>query len=155
MPPSTAHASALLVAAVLVHDPATDRVVLLQRGPESRFSPGCWDLPVGKCEAGEPLPSAAVRELREETGLVVEPDDLHLAHVVHGAHGVDAPNGFLTVVLATRRWSGTLRNAEPAKHSAVRWTPVDSLPADTVPPAAEALAHYREGRSRVLLTGWT
>jgi 8-oxo-dGTP pyrophosphatase MutT (NUDIX family) len=35
-----------------------------------------WDIPKGGVEAGESFAEAAVRELREETGLVVAPSDL-------------------------------------------------------------------------------
>lgn len=63
----------LLVAAVIVHDEATNRVVLLQRGQDAKFAQGLWDLPVGKSEPGEPITETAVRELYEETGLVVKP----------------------------------------------------------------------------------
>jgi 8-oxo-dGTP pyrophosphatase MutT (NUDIX family) len=41
-----------------------------------------------------------VRELYEETGLTVKPEALKVAHIIHGAWGVEAPNGFLTVVFA-------------------------------------------------------
>ncbi|MER7373884.1 NUDIX domain-containing protein [Streptomyces lanatus] len=57
----------LLVAAIIVHDQATNRVVLLQRSKNARFAQGMWDLPVGKSEPGEPITEMAVRELCEET----------------------------------------------------------------------------------------
>ncbi|MFJ3822343.1 hypothetical protein [Streptomyces nodosus] len=38
----------LLVAAVIVHDKATNRVILLQRSENAKFAQGMWDLPVGK-----------------------------------------------------------------------------------------------------------
>jgi 8-oxo-dGTP pyrophosphatase MutT (NUDIX family) len=81
----------LLVAAVIVHDKATNRVVLLQCGPNVKFAQGKWDLPVGKSEPGEPITETAVRELREETGLIVKPESLRVAHIIHGAWGVEAP----------------------------------------------------------------
>lgn len=134
----------LLVAAVIVHDLASDHVVLLQRGPAAKFAPGKWDLPVGKSEPGEPITATAVRELYEETGLVVRPEALRVAHVVHGAWGVESPNGFLTVVFATHEWTGEAVNREPAKHTQVRWIPLPALPAPTdfVPSTSTALRAY-------------
>ncbi|HUV14326.1 MAG TPA: NUDIX domain-containing protein [Acidobacteriota bacterium] len=42
---------------------------------------GCWEFPGGKVRKGERPVTAAVRELLEETGLQVEPDQLHpLSH---------------------------------------------------------------------------
>ena len=122
----------MLAAAVLVHDRARGRVLLLRRGPKAKFAPGEWDLPVGKCDPGEPVATAAVRELREETGLVVEESALRVAHVLHAAHGAEAPNGFLTVIFLTESWRGEARNVEPEKHSEVRWIDVDALPANMV-----------------------
>ncbi|MGK5529046.1 NUDIX domain-containing protein [Streptomyces sp. URMC 129] len=131
LPPATASMT-LLVAAVVVHDRETDRIVLLQRGPEAKFGRGLWDLPVGKSDPGEPITATAVRELKEETGLTVDPADLRLAHVIHAAHGVESPNGFLTVVFVTHRWRGTLVNAEPHKHSRVAWVSTREIPEEIV-----------------------
>ncbi|WP_188298695.1 NUDIX domain-containing protein [Streptomyces sp. CBMA156] len=144
----------LLVAAVIVHDLEAQRVVLLRRGPKAKFARGMWDLPVGKSEPGEPITQTAVRELREETGLVVDSEDLRLAHVIHGARGVEAPNGFLTVVFAAHRWSGDLINGEPAKHSEVAWVGVDAVPDEFVSTTREALIGYLGDGPRVSLDSW-
>lgn len=147
-------AMTVLVAAVIVHDTANHRIVLLQRGPDAKFGQGLWDLPVGKSEPGEPITRTAVRELHEETGLVVEPASLEVVHVVHGAWGVEAPNGFLTVVFATREWSGEVSNREPGKHAQVRWVDLDDLPGGFVPSTGSALQGFLSGGSRVSLRGW-
>ena len=96
--PAAVDSHTLLVAAVIVHDQEFGRVLLLQRADEATFAALHWDLPVGKAEKGEVIVAAAIRELREETGLSVDRADLQLAGIVHGAWGVEAPNGFLTVV---------------------------------------------------------
>jgi len=53
----------------IVYD-ASGRVLLVQRGRPP--GEGMWTVPGGKLEHGETLPQAVAREVREETGLVVE-----------------------------------------------------------------------------------
>ncbi|MFJ8931979.1 NUDIX domain-containing protein [Streptomyces sp. NPDC102364] len=144
----------LLVAAVIVHDRTTNRIVLLQRGENAKFAQGRWDLPVGKSEPGEPITQTAVRELYEETGLVVKPEALKVAHIIHGAWGVEAPNGFLTVVFVAHEWSGEPENREPRKHAQVRWVDTDAIPEEFVDTTDSALHRYLEGGPEVSLDGW-
>ncbi|MER8060065.1 MULTISPECIES: NUDIX domain-containing protein [unclassified Streptomyces] len=144
----------LLVAAVIVHDKATNRVVLLQRSENAKFAQGMWDLPVGKGEPGEPITETAVRELYEETGLTVKPESLKVAHIIHGARGVEAPNGFLTVVFVAHEWTGEPENREPRKHSEVRWVDADAVPKHFVDTTSSALHNYLGGGSGVSLDGW-
>lgn len=132
----------LLVAAVIVHDEAADRVLLLQRGARSKFAPLHWDLPSGKADKGESVTAAAARELKEETGLSVDHAFLKVAGIIHGAWGVEAPNGFLTIIFAARTWQGEPVNAEPRKHAQVAWFPVGQVPAELVPDRREALLGY-------------
>ena len=44
-------------------------VLLLQRSLKEKFMPGAWGLPCGKIDFGEDLVDAALRELKEESGL--------------------------------------------------------------------------------------
>ncbi|MFF3684344.1 NUDIX domain-containing protein [Streptomyces sp. NPDC002187] len=144
----------LLVAAVIVHDKAAGRVVLLQRGENAKFAQGMWDLPVGKSEPGEPITGTAVRELYEETGLTVKPESLEVAHIIHGARGVEAPSGFLTVVFAAHEWTGEPENREPGKHSQVCWVDADALPERFVATTDSALRSYLVRGPQVSLNGW-
>lgn len=144
----------LLVAAVIVHDKVTNRVVLLQRSENAKFAQGMWDLPVGKSEPGEPITETAVRELYEETGLTVKPESLKVAHIIHGAWGVEAPNGFLTVVFAAHEWTGEPENREPRKHAQVRWVDANAIPEAFVDTTASALRHFLAGGTQVSLDGW-
>jgi len=59
------------VGAVVVQDA---RVLLVRRGTEPLK--GRWTLPGGLLEVGEALTAGVIREVREETGLDVEPIEL-------------------------------------------------------------------------------
>lgn len=59
------------VGAVIVDQ---DRVLLVRRGTEPLL--GRWSLPGGLLEVGESLTDGVIREVREETGLTVEPVEL-------------------------------------------------------------------------------
>ncbi|MBD9703783.1 NUDIX domain-containing protein [Streptomyces caniscabiei] len=144
----------LLVAAVIVHDRAAGRVLLLQRGEHARFARGRWDLPVGKSEPGEPVTETAVRELYEETGLTVKPEALEVVHLIHAARGVEAPDGYLTVVFVAHEWTGEPENREPHKHAQVRWFATDALPEDFVEGNAGALRGYLADGPRMSVYGW-
>ena len=54
----------------VVHD-AAGRLLLIQRGHDPHR--GAWSLPGGRIERGESPEDAVVREVREETGLAVQP----------------------------------------------------------------------------------
>ncbi len=53
---------------------AGGRVLLFRARLESRSPAGWWELPGGGIDAGETYLEAAVRELKEETGLQVSPE---------------------------------------------------------------------------------
>src|ERR1700746_3045292 len=59
------------VGAIIIEE---DRVVLVKRGHPPLA--GKWSIPGGVLEVGETLRKAVVREVREETGLMIEPGEL-------------------------------------------------------------------------------
>ena len=59
-----------LSAKVVIHDD-NDHCLLLKRSMSSRASPGKWDLPGGKVDAGENFEHGLLREVAEETGLTI------------------------------------------------------------------------------------
>lgn len=61
------HWPQLGVGAFVVHDNA---ILLVQRGQEP--GKGEWAIPGGKVKPGEPMRTAAEREIREETGVTIE-----------------------------------------------------------------------------------
>ncbi|MFD1906966.1 NUDIX domain-containing protein [Paenibacillus rhizoplanae] len=58
------------------------QVLLLQRANTGHHD-GEYGLPAGKLDGGEPLHSAAIREVREECGAVIAPAELTLIGTMH------------------------------------------------------------------------
>jgi len=102
------------VGAVVVQD---RRVLLVRRGTEPLK--GHWTLPGGMLELGEALAAGAVREVREETGLEVEPIELiELLDRIHREAGRVRYHYVIADYLCSVT-GGELRAASDA--DAVRW----------------------------------
>lgn len=70
------------VARVLVFAREGDNVLLLRGAPDKKIWPGLYNGIGGHIERGEDPLTAAQRELREESGLALEPEQFRLAAVI-------------------------------------------------------------------------
>lgn len=77
-----------------------------------------------------------------------------MAGIIHGAWGVEAPNGFLTVVFVAHSWSGEPFNAEPHKHAQVTWKDSTAIPEEFVSTTRSALTNYLTNGPMVTTEGW-
>lgn len=117
--------------------------ILLGRRQNTGFGDGAFNPPAGHLEQDESVVEALIREAREEIGIVIEPADVHFAHVVHNAYGPGRVAFFFEVT----RWSGEVRNIEPEKCSQLRWFPLDKLPHPMIDYIREAIEHYSAGQT--------
>ena len=108
------------VALVDVDDEGRRRVLAARRTAPAAAAGG-WELPGGKCEPGEELEAAAVREVREELGCRVR--------VTGRLEGVQPIAPGLTLEVVTAELVDGV--PAPSEHDRVRWLAADEL--DEVP----------------------
>ena len=130
----------IVVAAVALIDPG-GRVLMQQR----RFTAvhgGLWEFPGGKVEAGETTVSGAVREMKEELGVLIEPEALT---AVGCAQGQAAPNPahpeqqrpLVIHLYACRSWVGSPQAYDA---EAIAWIRPQAIGALAMPPLDYPLA---------------
>lgn len=121
-----------------------DRALFQQRTDDR-----CWALPAGGCEPGDDFKDTAVKELHEESGLVVARDDLIAFGCLSDpdVHTLKYPNGDLvhafSMCFVTRTWTGTL-TADPDEVLDHQFAAMTSPPGPTHPPALAVLEMYDE-----------
>jgi 8-oxo-dGTP diphosphatase len=120
-------ANVIWVVAVALID--ADGQVLVQKRAANRSMAGLWEFPGGKVEPGERPEDALVRELDEELGIIVRPDDLKPLSFASAPLG---DRHLLLLLYVCRKWLG-----EPSAldAEAVQWSSIDALQSFDMPPA--------------------
>ena len=98
-----------------------NRCLLLRRSMGSGTNAGEWEFPGGKIEPGESFDEGLLREVLEETGLVI------LLRKVAGCAEFELPDRKVAyLILEGRVQSGQLRLSD--EHDAFDWVPIAELP---------------------------
>ncbi len=116
--------------------------ILLLHRKNTGWQDNQWSLPAGRHDGGQSLPEAAARELLEETGLIVQPENLEMVHLQHHKIGRDGKE-WLGVFFQASAWIGTPTLLEPDKHDALGW--FEELPATMVDYVRQAVENIDLG----------
>jgi 8-oxo-dGTP diphosphatase len=113
------------IKAVLCYLKQDDKYLLLLKAKD-KFGGGFWNAPGGKLEPGESAEEAAIREVREETGLTIA----HPAKVgsleFYFGHGKKKPD-WVAEVFTASEFSGALTESSEGR---LEWFPKEKLPLD-------------------------
>jgi 8-oxo-dGTP diphosphatase len=111
---------------VVIQD-RTGRCLLLRRSRSSTGNPGKWEFPGGKVEEGEDFAAGLVREVAEETGLIIS-----LERVVGAAESELPTRKVAYLILQGRVESGNVRLSK--EHEDYDWVTKSELGAVDIAP---------------------
>lgn len=103
------------------------KIFLVQRH-NTDWASGCWNFPGGLLEENETLTAAAARETYEEIGVIIEPSDFTLAHVLHVRANDKNTQDIIGFYFLAVSWQGTPSNKEPHRHKDAQWFNMNDLP---------------------------
>lgn len=100
-------------------------------------SAGEWCLPGGKLDWGETLETGAIREVKEETGIIIQNPKVISVHNCKNEHA-----HFLTVGILAKKWKGKAKVIEPDEITEWQWFNLKDLPFPRYFPSFEVIDNY-------------
>ncbi len=85
-----------------------------------------------------------MREAQEEAGIVLRPEEVRVAHVMHRNTG-DVNNERMDIFFVAEKWSGDITNREPHKCDDLSWFDIDHCPHNTIAYIAYAIEQMKNG----------
>lgn len=116
-----------------------DGNILLSRRQNTGWMDGFWHIPGGGLEEDEPITTAAVREAKEELGVIVDPGHIKLMHILH------LNKKTLGFYFITQKWKNEPINNEPEECSEIGWFAMDALPQEMSPFAKRVIESHQTG----------
>jgi 8-oxo-dGTP diphosphatase len=121
-----------------------DKKILLQRRFQTGFMDGFYGVPAGHLDGNETARAGCAREIKEEIGITIEPEDLTVVHVMHRKASNDERIDFF---MTAQSYTGEVTNCEPHKCDDLRWFELNALPENMVEYVKVAIEHYKQGVS--------
>lgn len=90
---------------------------------------------------GESIAQAAIREIFEEVGVTVKPEDLRLVHTISSREDKQDSVGHYFLV---EKWNGEPYNKATDKHERIEWFDMDKLPETLIERNKQAIENMFE-----------
>lgn len=119
-----------------------DDKILLQRRFQTGFQDGNYGVPAGHLDGNETAREGCAREIREEIGIEIKPEDLEVVCVMHRKAENDERIDFFMI---PKSYTGEITNREPHKCDDLSWFELDNLPENIVDYVKIAIKNYRNG----------
>ena len=115
--------------------------ILLLRRYNTGYEDGNYSVVAGHLNGGEKVIAAAIREAKEEVGIIIQEEAVEIVQVMHRLSDDERIDFFVTV----SSWEGEVTNNEPDKCDHLAWFPLDKLPDNTIPYVRQAILNYQNG----------
>lgn len=107
----------------------------------TKWMSGYYCLPAGKVNQDETFSRAAIREAREEVGVLINQEDVRHVHTMHRREGSD----WVSMFFEASAWKGNIQNTEPYIHASVDWLDPKNLPKNIVPSVRFVIEQIERG----------
>lgn len=118
-----------------------DKYLFIRRAGTG-YRDGEYTLPAGHVEANETFTQTCIREMQEEVGIAVNPQQLHLAHVMQRHEGKE---DYVDYYFVCQAWEGEPAIGEPHKADDLQWFTLAEAADKAIPFVHTALQHIRAG----------
>lgn len=114
--------------------------LLLLRRFNTGWEDGKYTFISGHLNGDETVSQAMVREAKEEAGINLELEDLHVAHIMHRIANDDLE--YIDFFLVADKWEGKPKITEPDKCDDMRWFSLKRPPNNLLPHIRETIDNY-------------
>lgn len=116
-----------------------DNKIFFLRRANTGWADGFLTIPSGHVDKGERVTESAIKEAKEEAGVIIDKDDLVFVHVDY------LRDEYVNFYFKAERWEGEPRIGEPDLASEMLWVNKDALPEDVTPQVKRMFAQIRAG----------
>ncbi len=129
-----------------------DGKILLGRRANTGYHDGDYSLPSGHVEFSELPIHAIIREVKEEIGIDILPEDIRFVHFMY-REKQDPTGDRVDIFFEAAKWTGEIRNNEPHKCDDVSWFPINSLPPNMIEHIRQVILSVERGEVYAELDG--
>jgi ADP-ribose pyrophosphatase YjhB (NUDIX family) len=118
--------------------------ILFARRCNTGYQDGNYQVPAGHVDAGELPSEALIREVAEEIGITIVPEDVKFVHTSFRPK-TDSTGDRVDYFFEVNKWKGEVINCEPDKCDDLLWVKPSEMPENTTPHVKVAIECIEKG----------
>lgn len=121
--------------------------ILMLRRFNTDYQNGKYSFIAGHLDGKESFTQAAIREAKEEAGIIVKKKDLKVVHIMNRyvAANDTGLKERVDVFFMVKKWQGEIKNMEPNKCDDLSWFDVNKLPKNAIPYIHQVIKNIKKG----------